>query len=97
MTTNSEKYRREADVLAFIEGAAQRTMNAKQLASRLSISRTTLWRLRRLDNDFPRGVRPLGGRTVRFSLTEVEAYERARGLKHVVQAIAPGIDEEASK
>ncbi|MGE0294781.1 MAG: helix-turn-helix transcriptional regulator [Hyphomonadaceae bacterium] len=92
--SDASRYRSPQDVLAFIAAAPRRTINAKQLASRLGVSRTTLWRLRQRDADFPNGVKHPGGKAVRFNLQEVEAYERVRAVKRKMQTSAKIIDGE---
>lgn len=94
MSGTSQRYRRPEDVLAFIAAAPRRTINAKQFASRLGVSRTTLWRLRQRDNDFPKGAKHPGGKAVRFNLQEVEAYERKQAVKHKVQMSVRSANDE---
>lgn len=97
MSDASQRYRTPQDVLAFIAAAPKRTIDAKQLASRLGISRTTLWRLRRRDTHFPKGTKRPGGKTVRFDLREVEAYQRDREMKRIVQTSAIGTGNEPTQ
>lgn len=97
MSDASQRYRNPQDVLAFIAAAPRRTINAKQLASRLGVSRTTLWRLRQRDNAFPKGVKHPAGKAVRFDLRDVEAYERVRAVKHKMQTSVRSENEEPTQ
>ncbi|HEU5046535.1 MAG TPA: AlpA family phage regulatory protein [Rickettsiales bacterium] len=48
-------------------------LSASQVAVRIGLSRTTLWRLLKNDPTFPKPVR-FGKQTRRWSLPEIEAY-----------------------
>ncbi|WP_417723386.1 helix-turn-helix transcriptional regulator [Salipiger sp.] len=51
-------------------------LNVQQVAERLGVSAASIWRWKR-DGDFPRAVK-LGGRTTRWKLADVEAWEASR-------------------
>lgn len=48
-------------------------LSVDQVASRFGVSKDTIWRWRR-EGDFPKPVK-LGGRTTRWRLSDIEAWE----------------------
>jgi predicted DNA-binding transcriptional regulator AlpA len=55
-------------------------ISAEETAARLTISETTLWRLRRADPDFPVAVR-VGARRIGFREDDLDRWIRAGGAK----------------
>ncbi|MBS0126552.1 helix-turn-helix transcriptional regulator [Thetidibacter halocola] len=51
-------------------------LSVKQVATRLGVSADSIWRWKR-NGEFPEAVK-LGGRTTRWRLTDIEAWEAAR-------------------
>jgi prophage regulatory protein len=51
-------------------------MTAKQVAERFGVHLTTIWRWRQ-NGDFPKPI-PFGPQTVRWRVTDVEAWEAAQ-------------------
>ncbi len=51
-------------------------LNVNQVAERLGVSADTIWRWKR-QGEFPKAVK-LGGRTTRWRLVDVEAWEVGR-------------------
>ena len=48
-------------------------LSARQVAQLLGVSTSTIWRWRRDDPDFPK-PKKLGGHTVRWQRSDIEAY-----------------------
>ncbi len=59
--------------------AAARFLKVDEVASRLSISVSTVWRLAKTEDAFPRPKR-IAIRSTRWMLSEIEAYETTRRL-----------------
>lgn len=51
-------------------------LTVEQVAARLGVSRDSIWRWKR-NGTFPKAVK-LGGRTTRWKLADVEAWEASR-------------------
>ncbi len=61
--------------------ASPRFLTVKEVASRLSVSVSTVWRLVQTEEGFPR-PRRIAIRSTRWLLAEVEEYEASRRLTH---------------
>ncbi len=61
--------------------ASPRFLTVKEVASRLPISVATVWRRKNDDEDFPRPIH-IAGRSTRWVLAEIEAYEASRRWTH---------------
>ncbi len=58
-------------------------LNVKQVAERLGVSTDSIWRWKR-QGEFPKAVK-LGGRTTRWRLADVEAWEAERLMMFAIR------------
>ena len=56
-------------------------LTTSQLANRLGVSRTTIWRYLKNDTSFPR-PHHFGSMTRRWNLSEIETWENSRSENH---------------
>ena len=52
-------------------------LSTKEVAARYGVDLSTVWRWRRDDSDFPEPLQ-LNANTVRFKLTDLEAWEESK-------------------